>query len=308
VTSTEPGTNEADSLPETLVKYLPPARLSVLRDLEIRFTQASSLNDNLELRPPLKGVAAPDKLKQIVRGRLEPGLWSQTSAEQKRVLDERFPGLTDSLGELFLQSYTEKAMDAIQTRHENNPTAVFDATDRNFGILSLAESATDVRMWSHYADGGRGFLIEFDPTHRWFHAKRETRDSFRHLRKVDYVSTRPAEYLLDTNELQFLYTKWAVWQDEREWRIIRNFNEAARKIGGIDLYGNEILLFSIPPDSIIKVILGYSAKPQLKVEISTAIATNAALAHVSLWHAIQSTETGEISIVSTDSIAELTKS
>jgi ElaB/YqjD/DUF883 family membrane-anchored ribosome-binding protein len=146
--------------------------------------------------------------------------------------------------------------------------------DHNFGILCLAESAADLKMWSHYADGGRGFLMEFDPTHSWFHGKREARDSFRHLRQVKYVFERPKAHLLDTTELEFLYTKWAMWQDEREWRIIRNFNEHSRRLDHRDPYGNEILLFSVPPESIKSAVLGYSAKPELEAEIRAILTAN----------------------------------
>jgi hypothetical protein len=289
--------NHLEDLPVALFKYLPPARLiSVLRDLEIRFTQASSLNDTLELKPPIKGVAEPEKLEGIFRGELTSSLWSQTSPAAKNELERRFPGMSDSLGEAFLQIYTRKGCEAVEQRHERNPTAVFEVMDHNFGILCLAESAADLKIWSHYADGGRGFLMEFDPTHSWFHGKREARDSFRHLRQVKYVFERPKAHLLDTTELEFLYTKWAMWQDEREWRIIRNFNEHSRRLDHRDPYGNEILLFSVPPESIKSAVLGYSAKPELEAEIRAILTANEALAHVGLRRATLSNETGQIAI------------
>jgi hypothetical protein len=187
---------------------------------------------------------------------------------------------------------------AIEQRHEQNPNAVFEKTDQNFGILSLSEVPTDVRMWGHYADGGRGFLIEFYPENPWFHGKREARDSFRHLRRVEYVSSRSSAFLLDTTETEFLYTKWDVWKDEQEWRIIRNFNDAAKKLDRLDPYQNEILLFSIPPDSIKGIALGFSISPEVEASIRSAVRDNLALAHVELRRAVQSCETGHVEIVS----------
>lgn len=290
-------TDEGEGVkPEALFKYLSPGRISVLRDLLVRFTQASSLNDTLELRPPIKGVAEHKELERIAREGLAPALWSQTSAENKEKLDRFFPGLTDQLGEQFLQEYTQKCVSAIERRHEQNPNAVFEKTDQNFGILSLTEDPSDIRMWGHYGDGGRGFLIEFDPSHAWFHGKREERDSFRHIRKVQYVAARPLKFLLDTTELDFLYTKWDVWQEEREWRIIRCFNDAQVKLEKPDPYGNEILLFAIPPDAIRSVIIGFSAKPEFEEEMRSILASDRSLSHVVLKRAAQSLETGRISI------------
>jgi hypothetical protein len=174
---------------------------------------------------------------------------------------------------------------------------VFDVLDHNFGILSLSETPIDVRMWGHYADGGRGFLIEFDPKHSWFHAKREKRDGFRHMRQVIYVSSRPDNYLLDVTD-DFMYTKWEAWRDEREWRILRCFNDAAKKCNAHDPYGNDVLLFAIPPDSIKSVILGFSASRDFETAVRSILEKNATLNHVQVRRASQSNETGRVEILS----------
>jgi hypothetical protein len=298
--------------PKALFKYLHPSRITVLRDLLIRFSQASSLNDTLELRPPTKGVAQHDTLAKIGIEKLAPTMWADTSAinkktqENRKILEKRCPGLPDLVAEILLQTTAQKFAKAVEARHQLNPHAVFDVTDKNFGILSLTETPTDVRMWGHYADGGRGFLIEFDPEHPWFHAKREERDSFRHMRQVNYVSSRPAKYLLDVTELEFLYTKWDVWRDEQEWRIIRSFNDAATKLDARDPYGNEILLFAIPPDSIKSIVVGFSASQEFKRNLRAIPSQNAALQSILFQRAIQSAETGEVEILSQDSETEST--
>ena len=56
-----------ENMPSALFKYLPPPRINVLEDMLIRFTQASSLNDTLELRPPIKGVASDERLDGACR-------------------------------------------------------------------------------------------------------------------------------------------------------------------------------------------------------------------------------------------------
>ena len=282
-----------ENMPSTLFKYLPPARINVLENLMIRFTQASSLNDTLELRPPVAGVASDERLAELAGERQIPKLRDMISPEIKENLERICPGLLEQC----LASFIPECVRQTKLKHEKNPHAVFDALDQLFGILSLAEISTDVRMWGHYADGGRGFLLEFDPKHSWFHAKREEQDSFRHMRQVIYVSSRPGKYLLDVTDLDFLYTKWDVWRAEKEWRILRCFNDAAKKCTEHDPYGNDVLLFAIPPDSIMSVILGFSASRDFETAVRSIVAKNATLDHVHVRRASQSNETGKVEIL-----------
>ena len=284
------------NLPNSLFKYLPPMRLDVLESLLIRFTQASSQNDTLELKPPTKGVAEPESLAHITRTKLTETMWSMTSVENKQLIDTKYPGWSEQIGEGLLQEYIPEAVATIEQNYEQSRQKLFEITDKNFGIFCLSEISDDIKMWGHYADGGRGFLLEFDTQHLWFHGKREDRDSFRHLRQVQYVSSRPATYLIETTEDDFLYTKWSAWQDEKEWRIIRCFNDAARKLEQLDPYGNEILLFSIPPDSIKSVILGYSADSKVDNKIRAILNQRVDLKHVQLQVATQSRDTGQVTI------------
>jgi hypothetical protein len=78
--------------------------------------------------------------------------------------------------------------------------------DSNFGVLSLSETTTSALMWSHYASGGSGFLIEFDAQHSWFWDKRAPKDSFNHLRQVTYQD-RILSYFLNLPDDLALYTK-----------------------------------------------------------------------------------------------------
>jgi hypothetical protein len=139
-------------------------------------------------------------------------------------------------------------------------------------------------MWSHYSDGGRGFLIEFDARHAWFWGKNKERDSFRHLRKIEYLERTPY-YFLSTPDQAALYTKSIEWSYEKEWRIIRNFNDAAIKCGR-DNYDKDVLLFAIPPSSIKSVVIGYKATRKSVEQVKATIESNPDLFHVSVKHAI----------------------
>jgi len=137
----------------------------------------------------------------------------------------------------------------------------------------------------YYGDGGYGFLIHFDPRHKWFWAQRDARDDFRHLRRVTYLSERPPKYLVDTNGNDALYTKGLEWEHEKEWRIIRNFNDAASKAGP-DQYGKDVLLFAIPPDCIQSVVIGYRAQSDSVEKIQGIVCGNPALAHIHFQKAV----------------------
>ena len=151
-------------------------------------------------------------------------------------------------------------------------------------------------MWSFYSDGGRGFVVEFDPSDAWFNSKTADNDSFRHLRQVRYVSDRKPEYLLATKDDDLLYSKTFEWEFEMEWRTIRNFNEAKENVGS-DTYGKDVLLFEIPPSAIRAVVFGYRATPELEESLREIVTANVNFKHVVFRQAVRGVD-GKIEIVS----------
>ena len=99
-----------------------------------------------------------------------------------------------------------------------------EKVSENIRIFCFTESVPDLVMWGHYADSHRGFVIEFDPLH----------PLFSDLRKVQYVELRPEtkEPGAPDFDWDFLLTKHALWQNEREYRLIKkatDLNEGVRK-------------------------------------------------------------------------------
>jgi hypothetical protein len=88
---------------------------------------------------------------------------------------------------------------------------MYEMNDKNFGILSLSEESTSAFMWERYADQGRGFLVEFDPSHSWFRQKVAEDDDLRHLRRVTYIADSTPAYLLALTAQDYLYTKETKW-------------------------------------------------------------------------------------------------
>jgi hypothetical protein len=256
------------------------------------------MNDTLEFRWPTSSVDEPEKLSQRIKERLLPRALAAFPKEKKDGLDAAcgLPGFSEQWIEIQLDDIAQRGAADRNRRHKEIAEKTFRKLNANYGILSLSELSREHQMWGHYADGGRGFLIEFDARNSWFHAMRNPDDGFNELRRVEYVSLRPVKNLLDIKD-EVLYTKSDSWRHEKEWRIVRSFNDARVKMEKPDSYGNEILLFSIPPDAIRSVIIGFSAGPELEEKIRSVLERNVSLNHVVLRHATQSIETGQISIV-----------
>lgn len=251
--------------PANLYKYLPPARASsVLGKLLMRFSQVSVMNDIEEFKPPIDGIATEAVFEKKFRERA----------------DALYPGLMDRV-EKQGPEYMAKLRDQAEQNLPRAIKAIYEMNDKNFGILSLSEESASAFMWERYADQGRGFLVEFDPSHSWFRQKVKEDDDLRHLRRVIYVADRTPAYLLATTAQDYLYTKETKWEYEKEWRIILNFNSAACKAGK-DNTGTDVLLFAIPPDCLISVTVGFIASREFVEQVRTTIAANPSLSHVSL--------------------------
>jgi hypothetical protein len=268
--------------PAHLYKYLPPERApGVLGKLLIRFSQVSVMNDIEEFKPPINAIATETVFEQKFRERA----------------DVLYPGLMDRV-EKQGPEYMAKLRNEMEQNLPRTIRAVYEMNDKNFGILSLWEEATSAFMWERYASQGRGFLVEFDPSHSWFRQKIAEDDDLRQLRRVTYVADRTPTYLLATTAQDYLYTKETKWEYEKEWRIILNFNSAVCK-SGQDGMGTDVLLFAIPPDCLVSVTVGYYAAREFVEEVRAALATNPFLPHVCLKAATRR-EDGSIEIGAID--------
>lgn len=258
----------------SLYKYLVPQRLKqIIGAMRIRFSQASVLNDAEELRGNYSGVAPREVIEQAVRERFQRGY-----PDQSALLDVLPPDEAKQL--------VSGAADAVEANFEGSVQKVYETLDRNFGILSLSENPASSLMWSFYGDGGRGGVLEFDPENPWFDIRKAENDSFRHLRRVSYVEDRPANYLLSPSAESVLYTKFREWSFEQEWRIIRNFNDAA-ELAGKDSYATDVLLFDIPPSALKAIVLGYRATPALESAIRDLVGANPSLTHIQWKRAVR---------------------
>ncbi len=101
-------------------------------------------------------------------------------------------------------------------KEELNPTI------DEFRILCLSENYNDILMWAHYADGHRGFVLQFDKgvLEEYFKSR---------LYEVFYPSDESYPSIKDFSERNgphmFLITKSSHWCYEDEWRIINHIEK-----------------------------------------------------------------------------------
>jgi len=278
-------------LPVAVYKYLTADRAAtVVEKLLIRFSQASILNDATELKPPFKGVGTPEEVEKVILERLKlrfPDLMNQ--------IETRLP---EHIAAEMIDNVISKAALQAESALPQNAKKIYDSLDKNFGVLSLSETPADSLLWGYYGDGGYGFLIRFDPRHEWFWAQQNEQDDFRHLRQVAYVATRVPKYVIEIKGADALYNKGIEWEHEKEWRIIRNFNDAVQRVGP-DPYGKDVLLFSIPPDCLRGIVIGYRAKRESVARLREIVARNPGLSHVQFERAAMTAE-GQIEILPED--------
>lgn len=272
----------------TLYKYLHPARVEVLENLQVRFTQPGALNDPFELKPRFETLISQAELlasmpKEPVdlRSMIELA-YSLLPPESKTTISLEFA--TQKLEEFMASdearqataSALRAALDSMTDAAQPARESIFDALNRNVGILSLSEICDNELMWSHYADSHRGFVIGFDETHNFFNRRRTENDEFYFVRKVQY-SDDPSASMSNVDGDALLTSKGTKWEYEREWRMLLPLRDSTKSI---TIDGDEIHLFSFPPEAVSRIILGAKASSVTQQNILKAIKSKERLSNI----------------------------
>jgi len=122
-------------------------------------------------------------------------------------------------------------------------------------------------LWSHYANGHRGFCIEFDTSYFPFLNKNK-------VHKVIYSNSYPyvhPKYIPETNEFPItsLITKSKKWKYEQEWRILSTDGDTSI-VYELHTLSSIYFGFLMPADQISKIchLLNNSNIPFYKMKIS----------------------------------------
>jgi hypothetical protein len=144
-------------------------------------------------------------------------------------------------------------------------------------------------MWSHYADGHRGFVIGFDADNPFFQpGKWNVRAG---LEAVSYVSQRykvPAEGLVDLPPAEMeaagrriFLTKSPDWAYEQELRMIAHPSHADKRIPGPRC---DICLYAFPPECVTEIIVGSKSEPEFRNRMRETVKRK--YPHASMYHSL----------------------
>ncbi len=157
--------------------------------------------------------------------------------------------------------------------HQNEFLNRFQSKIFKLGVLCLSEVPDNILMWSHYADGHKGFCLQFE-------------NSDIRAQKVKYTESYPEiNYLLTPEEDQIkftLFTKSNHWYYEKEWRIIE--------------YQHGPGICTFPKEKITGVIFGSEMPPEIKELITQWIADRES--HIEVYEARKKNRTYGLDILS----------
>jgi|SRR5450759_6250 hypothetical protein len=263
-----------------LYKYLPPSRISVIRDCTIRFTQYGDFNDPFELNPNINRIAEEEEIRNLVDRdfvQLIEDEYSKHPIISAYISKESFIQLAESQREHVKNGVIGMERQLVGLL----PEMLQKTTNSLLGALSLSEIRNHELMWSHYANEHRGFVIGFDVAHQFFNQKRTDVDELRHLRKIDYREKPPVINLMNTSGEELFFVKSLKWEYESEWRMLMPLADSSKVI---ERQPYPIHLFSFPVESVSEVILGARMSDEDKGILKTLM-NDKKYEHVKLYQA-----------------------
>lgn len=276
-----------------LYKYATAARSDILKTLQVRFTQPADLNDPFEILPrfddsPGEGDPLLDDAEHEIAVYFESGAGDETIEDAIADIATHSARLGGSPAD---RETLLRALVAILPSRQRLGFGLY--LQRRFGetlgILSMSAVPDSLLMWAHYGDSHRGFAIEFDADHPFFH--RGVNDGYIAVAKpVTYDSKRPAfvmpgqvgEDWINLYLTRLLLTKSPDWAYEQEWRMLLPLNEQAVWPHAISGRNH---LFKIPADAIQAIVIGNRCDVVTRRDIVDSVKTNAKLRHVYIRYA-----------------------
>lgn len=252
-------------------KYvLPSTGLKILRNLSVRFTPPSELNDPFECLPDMGILHNPVFQQEGVEScqrAIKAGDWGPqvrwTPEVQTRV-----------------ETDARDTSDARKRRLSDDFRDAARGTKRIFCLSRVAPfTQKSIPMWAHYgrgdgADGEAhaGLAIEFDSAHKWM----QHQPPSQHCDSVHYDWRRMGWCDNDVPD-GYEFRKSKVWSPEREFRLVRVQSSPYLCATVVDS------LALIPGDLIRSVTLGLLATEETEDGVRCALNANSDLRRVALW-------------------------
>lgn len=213
----------------------------------MRLSSASALNDPFEFE-----LLVAESYESALNAQSE-ALYHQLDQEAGRTREGRL-------------TQWKQAKDASpERRGVSLAEAMTEAYRVSLGVLCLTRTQRHLLMWSHYADGHRGMLLEFDDEHACFRRNVPGTQFQGRLIPVTYADSRPpvANGTADAI-VRSLTAKALEWAYEQEVRMFLPLSEANPPVAP-DANGTPVHLIDIPPDALRSVTLGCLSKDKAQV-------------------------------------------
>ncbi|SRR5258706_13710030 len=179
-----------------------------LRHSQIWFSKPAGLNDPFDCATPINfiGINNEKKMAKFFENYYFKNLRKSGNIEEiSKLKRQHFPnGKPD-------QEILNRADELVREFSQQQ-----DEKYSHTGVACFTTEIKNILMWSHYADGHRGFCLEFDT--KYFPSSSK-------LIKVIYSSSYPTFSPEDFFKAPLklgepLYTKSKDWEHEEEWRLI----------------------------------------------------------------------------------------
>ncbi len=136
----------------------------------------------------------------------------------------------------------------------------------SYGLLSLTKIADSFDMWSRYANGHKGFLIEFKSSFNNMTCMKSKSGVSYPIKKVEYVDDYYIniddiiENKLSKEDVEYLFFKKINrWEHEQEYRMVRplsDYSDYRGPIQNISHRDDKVYLFEFPLDCIESIVFG----------------------------------------------------
>ena len=273
----------------SLYKYLVPERFDVLQNGRIRFSQHMALNDPFEMKPYFDRLASDLFLTEFFNAS-----WEAYGEDALKVVDGLIPDVwkDEHYKSTMEQSKHENpAIDLLLDTHKEKMSevrnVVFTSFNNGVGVLCLTRERDSLIMWAHYANNYKGFVIEFNDKHEFFHEKDSQMSDLGHVRPVEYSQDRPNHVsFTDLRAAEIFFLKSVEWRYEEEWRMLKRLPiEDADKVTR-DADGQPIYLFSFPPECITGLIFGSRMPDDVRNKFLEFLSTDRRYSDVKSYQAI----------------------
>ena len=264
----------------TLYKYLSPNRIDVLENQYLRATPANNQNDIFEMRPYFENIVDPTQKDELFEG-LELNLtehfeklYNDLSTDDKDKIDkdkflkEIIRIENTAQGKELIEQLKPLVINILNNSNTQIQEQIYQTNIQLTGIISLSETYNSNKMWGHYGDSHRGFIIGFNSNHYFFNRPRSDEDEYFRIRKVIYDNNNKIKTLYGIDGADLLLRKSVDWVYEIEWRLLIPLFLADEVINK----NNETIhLVKFPTDCIESIIFGIKSNNELKDSIHKII-------------------------------------